>query len=41
MNEQFLEKLNEPQRESLDRLRLALFGSRHCDLKVRKDGQDH
>lgn len=38
---EFIDKLNEPQRESLDQLRLTLLGSRHSDVRVRKDGQDH
>lgn len=37
----FMDKLNEPQRETLDQLRLALHGSRHTDVRVRKDGEYH
>lgn len=38
---QFLEKLNDPQRQTLDRLRMTLFWSKSTDVKVRKDGQDY
>lgn len=37
----FTDKLNEPQLRTLDRLRLTLWGSRHSDVIVRKNGQDH
>jgi len=37
----FLDKLNEPQRQTLDRLRRTLFWSSRTDVMVRKDGQDH
>lgn len=33
--------LNEPQQDTLERMRKALRGSHHADLTVRKDGQDH
>jgi hypothetical protein len=38
---EFLDKLNGPQRETIERLRLTLFWSKSTDVKVRKDGQDH
>ncbi len=37
---EFLENLNEYQRETINLVRLALFWSSHTDVKIRKDGQD-
>lgn len=35
----FMEKLNEPQRQTLDRLRLALAWCSRTDVRIRKDGE--
>jgi len=37
---EFLENLNEYQRETINLVRLALFWSSRTDVKIRKDGQD-
>lgn len=37
----FMESLNEPQRQTVDRLRRTLFWSSYTNLMVRKDGENH
>ncbi len=37
----FLESLNEPQQDSIDKLRKTLEWSHYVNVIVRKDGQDH
>lgn len=41
MTPEFADKLNEPQIDTIERLRPKLRGAKTVDLFVRKDGQDH
>lgn len=41
MNSDFAQHLNEPQTDTIDRLRHKLRGAHYVDVVVRKDGQDH